>query len=75
VEENADQETNGQFYISLSIENDDYDEDGNNIKDKLIEALEKIATGEIAGEPHNYKDSLAIVKGIASEALVLVFPK
>lgn len=34
-------------------------------------ALEQIATGEISGEKSNYKDTLAIVKQIAKQALTL----
>lgn len=45
------------------------------IKKDLIKALEMIATGEIVGEPKNYKDSIFIVKQIASEALELVYPE
>ena len=37
--------------------------------DKLKFALQCIATGEIVGEPKNYKDSLYVVKQIATEAL------
>ena len=32
-------------------------------------ALEKIATGEIVGEPRNHRDTLAICRDIAREAL------
>lgn len=35
----------------------------------LISALDQISTGEIKGEPHNYKDSLYICKEIAKSAL------
>ena len=40
-----------------------------NKKQKLINALMSIATGEIVGEELNLKDSLAIIRNIASEAL------
>jgi|GEM_PF-3102033 len=36
---------------------------------KLLDALQKIATGEIVGESKNYKDSLYIVRNIAKEAI------
>jgi hypothetical protein len=39
------------------------------MEEKLLEALQKIATGEIVGESENYKDSLYIVKEIAKEAI------
>lgn len=35
----------------------------------MFGALEQIATGEIAGEPENYRDALAICRDIAREAL------
>ena len=35
----------------------------------LHQALEQISTGEIVGEPDNYKDALYIVRKIATEAL------
>lgn len=35
----------------------------------LHHALEQISTGEIVGEPNNYKDALYIVRKIATEAL------
>ena len=41
----------------------------NNMEEKLLEALQKIATGEIVRESENYKDSLYIVKEIAKEAI------
>ena len=41
----------------------------NSMEEKLLEALQKIATGEIVGESENYKDSLYIVKEIAKEAI------
>lgn len=37
--------------------------------EKLLQALQQIATGEIVGESKNYKDSLYIVKEIAKEAI------
>lgn len=37
--------------------------------EKLLEALQQIATGEIVGESKNYKDSLYIVREIAKEAI------
>jgi hypothetical protein len=43
------------------------------VKDAIIkcykEALEQIATGEIAGESTNYKDTVYVVRQIAKEAL------
>ncbi len=36
---------------------------------KLEQALEEIATGEIVGEKFNYKDTVFIIKQIATEAL------
>lgn len=39
------------------------------MEEKLLEALQQIATGEIVGESKNYKDSLYIVKEIAKEAI------
>lgn len=36
---------------------------------KLLDALQKIATGEIVGESKNYEDSLYIVRNIAKEAI------
>jgi hypothetical protein len=41
----------------------------------LIEALQKIATGEIVGESENYKDSLYLVQQIAKEAIDNYFNK
>jgi hypothetical protein len=38
---------------------------------RLEAALQKIATGEIAGEPANHRDTLSIVRSIAREALDL----
>lgn len=37
-------------------------------------ALQKIATGRIAGEPHNHRDMLSIVRDIAKEALIEINP-
>ena len=44
-------------------------------EEKLLDALQQIATGEIVGEPKNYKDSLYIVKEIAKEAIEEYFKK
>ena len=73
LEENANKEAEHTLFIALSIENDDYDDSGVSIKNQLIKALEQIATGEIINEPKNFKDSLAIIKKIAEEALALVY--
>jgi hypothetical protein len=37
----------------------------------LEKALEKIATGEIAGESMNYKDTVYVMRQIASDALTI----
>lgn len=46
------------------------------VKDAIIkcykEALEQIATGEIAGELTNYKDTVYIMRQIASDALAIL---
>jgi hypothetical protein len=39
------------------------------MEEKLLQALQQIATGEIVGEPKNYKDSLYIVREIAKDAI------
>lgn len=38
----------------------------------LEKALEKIATGEIAGESMNYKDTVYVMRQIASDALAIL---
>ena len=46
------------------------------VKDAIIkcykEALEQIATGEIAGESNNYKDTVYVMRQIASDALAIL---
>jgi hypothetical protein len=46
------------------------------IKDAIIkcykEALEQIATGGIAGESNNYKDTVYVMQQIASDALTIL---
>ena len=38
----------------------------------LEKALEQIATGEIAGESTNYKDTVYVMRQIASDALAIL---
>jgi len=38
----------------------------------LEKALEQIATGEIAGESNNYKDTVYVMRQIASDALAIL---
>ena len=42
------------------------------IRKSYKEALEQIATGEIAGESTNYKDTVYVMRQIASDALELL---
>ena len=46
------------------------------VKDAIIkcykEALEQIATGGIAGESNNYKDTVYVMRQIASDALAIL---
>ena len=42
------------------------------IRKSYKEALEQIATGEIAGESNNYKDTVYVMQQIASDALAIL---
>lgn len=44
---------------------------GGNIK-IAVEALEQIATGKIAGEQNNYKDTVSVMRIIAKKALLIL---